>query len=446
MTQPNDILTQKLLQAVPSARQYAWQQLEYYNFVHFGMNTFTGKEWGSGKESPSLFHPDAADTDQWCRAFAASGSKGVILTAKHHDGFCLWPTKTTAHSIKNSPYRDGKGDLVAQLAQSCRKYGLKLGLYLSPWDRNCPLYGSPAYNDFYCDQLTELLTDYGELFSVWFDGACGEGPNGKKQEYDFPRYYALIRKLQPNACITICGPDVRWIGNEQGKARAEEWSVVPASRAEHREIAKESQQENSGKLLEGSNDTFASRERLDEEDSYIWYPAEMDVPITTKCWFYRKSAELLHLRSVKNLCNLYYDSVGHNAALLLNVPADRHGLIPDRFVRRLAAFGKRIAYDFSCPVQTATAHLESDKYDLKFNETNVSCIVLQEDILQSQRVEEFAVLIGEKEVYRGKTIGYKQICRFKTPYRTDRITVKILRCRSTPKLLPIAVYASPQGN
>lgn len=436
----NDDLVERLIAATPSPRQLAWQKMEYYNFVHFGINTFTVREWGRGNESPSLFNPTALDTDQWCAAFAASGSKGVILTAKHHDGFCLWQTETTEHSIKNSPYKDGKGDVVAELAASCKKYGLKLGLYLSPWDRNCPLYGSDAYNDFYCRQLTELLSNYGPLFSVWFDGACGEGPDGKKQVYDFQRYYALIRKLQPDACITICGPDVRWIGNEEGKARDEEWSVVPAERAEHRIIAQESQQTDAGKLVAGSNETFASRDCLSHDQEYIWYPAEMDVPITTKCWFYRKSAEILHLRSVKNLCKLYYDSVGHNAALLLNVPADRRGLLPDRFVKRLKQFGERIKQDFSKPILAAVGHTEPDVYRLKFSKQAVRTIVLQEDIAQSQRVEEFSIYAGGKRVYHGKTIGYKQICRLDRPCETDRLDVKIERCRSTPKLLPIKLF------
>ena len=212
----------------PSERQMAWQELEYYGFIHFGPNTFTGKEWGDGTTDPVLFNPLALDAGQWVKVFKDAGMKGLILTTKHHDGFCMWPTATTAYSVRKSPWRNGNGDLVKEVADACRAAGIKFGVYLSPWDRNHPSYGnSPAYNEVFRQQLTELLTNYGELFSVWFDGANGEGPNGKVQEYDFESYYTLIRKLQPNAVISIMGPDVRWVGNEAGKGRDPEWSVLP---------------------------------------------------------------------------------------------------------------------------------------------------------------------------------------------------------------------------
>lgn len=210
---------------VPSPRQRQWFDTEFYAFVHFGVNTFTDREWGLGNEPEAIFNPEKLDCDQWVRAMQSAGMKGMVLTAKHHDGFCLWPSKYTEHSVKNSPFQ---GDVVKQASDACRRAGLKFGVYLSPWDRNNPLYGTPEYNDYFCRQLTELMTNYGELFCVWFDNACGEGPNGKKQVYDFPRYIELIRKYQPNAVIfNDFGPDVRWCGNEAGSPRQAEWSVVP---------------------------------------------------------------------------------------------------------------------------------------------------------------------------------------------------------------------------
>ena len=208
----------------PTQNQLDWFDTETYAFIHFSPNTYTGLEWGTGKEPESVFSPTKLDCDQWVEAIKAAGMRGMVLTAKHHDGFCLWPSAFTEHSVKNSPFR---GDVVREAAEACRRGNLKFGFYLSPWDRNSPLYGTPAYNDYFCSQLTELLTGYGEIFYVWFDGACGEGPNGKRQEYDWERYFELVHRLQPHAVI-FNGPDVRWCGNEAGKARYAEWAVVPA--------------------------------------------------------------------------------------------------------------------------------------------------------------------------------------------------------------------------
>ena len=213
---------------VPSERQLRWQALEFQAFVHFGMNTFTDREWGEGTEDPKLFDPSDFDAGQWVEAVEAAGIRGLIVTAKHHDGFCLWPSGFTGHSVKSSPWKDGKGDVVGEVAAACRKAGLAFGVYLSPWDRHEPSYGdSPRYNEHFKAQLRELLTRYGDISEVWFDGACGEGPNGKRQVYDWAGYFALIRELQPDAVISIMGPDARWIGNEAGVTRASEWSVIP---------------------------------------------------------------------------------------------------------------------------------------------------------------------------------------------------------------------------
>lgn len=207
---------ERLTEIVPSARQLAYAELEYYTFIHYGMNTFTNSEWGTGKESPSQFNPQKVDTDQWVQAVKASGSKGIIFTAKHHDGFCLFPSDYTTHDIASSPYQDGQGDIVQELAESCRKYEMKFGVYLSPWDMHEPTYGTDAYNDYFVSQLTELCTRYGELFAIWLDGAKGDG--APDFTYDFDRYYEVIRTYQPNAVIAVSGPDVRWIGNEAGNA------------------------------------------------------------------------------------------------------------------------------------------------------------------------------------------------------------------------------------
>ena len=213
---------------VPNRRQLIIQEMKYYAFVHYGINTFTNREWGNGKESEKLFNPKKQNTDQWCEAIAAAGMKGVILTCKHHDGFCLWPTETTEHSIKNSPYKNGKGDVVREVSESCKKYGLKFGVYLSPWDRNAECYGTPEYNDFYIRQLTELLTNYGDIFMLWLDGACGAKADGQPvQKYDFERIWNTAVELQPDIVMSGCAPDVRWIGNESGKTRESEWNVVP---------------------------------------------------------------------------------------------------------------------------------------------------------------------------------------------------------------------------
>ena len=243
----------------PSPRQLAWQELEFYAFIHFGMNTFTDREWGDGSEDPSWFNPEGLDARQWTEAVKSAGMKGLILTCKHHDGFCLWPSRYTDHSVKASPWRQGRGDVVQEAAQACREAGLRFGVYLSPWDRHEPSYGTgKPYDDFFVHQLTELATGYGEIFCFWFDGACGEGKNGRKQRYDWERYYQVIRRYQPGAVISVCGPDVRWCGNEAGHCRRSEWSVVPAELRDTERIASLSQRED--------DPAFARRISSHEED------------------------------------------------------------------------------------------------------------------------------------------------------------------------------------
>lgn len=255
----------RLVQVVPSARQIAYENMEFFCFIHFTVNTFTGSEWGDGTEPESIFNPTELDARQWAKTAAEGGMKGLILTCKHHDGFCLWPSKYTEHSIKNSPYKNGKGDIVRETAEACREFGLKFGVYLSPWDRNNSSYGKgKEYDDYYLNQLTELLTEYGDIFVIWLDGACGEGPNGKVQKYDWQRYYKVMRELQPNAVISISGPDIRWCGNEAGEVRPSEWSVVAKDMTDPAITAALSQQED--------NEEFRNRP-LDETQTDLkdWF-------------------------------------------------------------------------------------------------------------------------------------------------------------------------------
>lgn len=450
MIETEQDLVEKLTAVVPSERQMCWQQMEYYNFVHFGLNTFTGKEWGNGKVSPKKFRPKHLDTDQWVKAFKDSGSAGVILTTKHHDGFCLFPSRYTDYSVASSPYKDGKGDIVKELSDSCRKYGLKFGVYLSPWDRHEPSYGTLAYNDFFCHQLEELLTNYGDIFCVWFDGACGEGPKGKKQQYDFPRYYELIRKLQPGAVISICGPDVRWIGNEGGQCREAEWSVVSSYYCEYETVNQLSQAQDDFKFinkpLEACAMDLGSRDVLREVEKCIWYPAEMDVSITRKGWFYHKKFEKKELRSPEELCSLYLDSVGHNATLLLNVPPDKEGRLAGRFVQRLKEFGEMREALFAEPTVPTMEEAQQDGvycYTLRFEQQDVSQIMLREDLTKSQRVERFRIYTvdgeSKKLIYEGRSIGYKQICAVET-VKTSCLLLEIPECRKEPWLLPAVLY------
>jgi alpha-L-fucosidase len=315
----------------PSAAQLAWQREERSLFLHFGVNTFTHREWGDGRENPGIFAPSALDAAQWARAARAGGFRSAILTAKHHDGFCLWPTATTTHSVSASPWRDGAGDVVAEFVQACRAEGLEVGLYCSPWDRNNAAYGdSPRYNDLYCEQLTELLTRYGRIAEVWFDGANGEGPNGRRQEYDWPRFFALVRRLQPNAVVfSDAGPDVRWCGNERGLAGDPNWSTVNPEAVPY---------------PGASGDQVTSMLQHGDPDGPVWRPAETNTSIRPG-WFYH-SAEDARVRGVDELVDLYFTSVGRNSKLLLNVPPDRRGLLHGMDVARLRAMRERLDATF----------------------------------------------------------------------------------------------------
>lgn len=463
-------LDERLARVVPHERQFRFQQLEFYAFVHFTVNTYTDREWGEGTESPSIFDPVKLDAEQWVMAVKAAGMKGLILTCKHHDGFCLWQSKLTGHSVAASPWKNGQGDVVKETADACKKYGIKFGVYLSPWDRNCPLYGQgKAYDDFFVGQLTELLTNYGDVFSVWFDGACGEGPNGKKQYYDWERYYAVIRELQPNACISVCGPDVRWCGNEAGYTRAAEWSVVP-ERAKDSEIVSEKSQHSDDeefrqRRVDARDSDLGSREVLKDEDKLIWYPAEVNTSIRPG-WFWHES-ENDRVRSLDDLIRVYNNSVGGNATFLLNIPPTRDGLFHENDVKRLEEIGEYIRGKFRENI-LEEAELSSDSGDISAARTDnysefyiadggntaeiaaewsapvcVGSIVMKENILCGQRVESFTVEAeldgGYTEVYRGTVIGYKRIVPLDNVL-TRRIRIKITDSRTEPTLAFLGIY------
>jgi len=389
----------------PTPQQAAWQDLEMIGFAHFGMNTFTDREWGRGDEDPGLFNPTELDARQWVRALKSAGIKLLILTAKHHDGFCLWPSRYTEHSVKSSPWRGGKGDVVREVADACRQGGIKFGVYLSPWDRHQPTYGSPAYNQFFLNQLRELLTNYGPIAEVWFDGACGEGPNGKKQEYDWGSYYRLVRELQPDALIAICGPDIRWVGNESGVAREDETSVQPAG-----------------------------------DGACRWHPAECDVSIRPG-WFYHP-AEDQQVKTLEQLMDIYYQSVGRNSVLLLNVPPDPRGLIHENDAARLAEFGAEIERRFGQSLAETSGGGGVVQLALR-QPAVVDHVVIMEDIRQGERVRGYVVegfANGKwRELCRGAVIGHKRIHSF-GPVEVTAVRLRCLDNAAEPAIRKLAVY------
>ena len=428
---------------VPTPQQLEWQQMEFTAFLHFGMNTFTGNEWGHGTDDPKLFNPTELDCEQWVKALKEGGFKMALLTAKHHDGFCLWPTATTEYSVKNSPWKDGKGDVVRELRNACEKYGMKFGVYLSPWDRNAVSYGdSPAYNKFFIEQLTELLSNYGEVHEVWFDGACGEGPNGKKQEYDWTAILAKIRELQPKAVTAIMGDDVRWVGNEGGLGRETEWSatVIAPGSYTHKKAANEALG-----LQEMSKD-LGSRDLVAKAQEAYWYPSEVDVSIRPG-WFYHAEQDE-QVRSLANLVNIYYRSVGCNSVLLLNIPPDRRGLIHEVDVQRIKELSDYIGKTFATNyvedgTQMWKAEVgQSKEYNVKPG-AMVNTFLIQEDIAQGQRVEDFLVEAYSNGTWQyateGTTVGYKRLLRF-SDCQPKKIRVTLRGARGTVNISNVGLY------
>ncbi len=395
------------------------------------------------------------------------------MTCKHHDGFCLWPSQYTEHSVKSSPWKNGGGDVVKEVADACRRGGIRFGIYLSPWDRHEPTYGdSPAYNEYFKNQLRELLTGYGDIFCVWFDGACGEGPNGKRQVYDWDAYYALIRELQPGAAISVCGPDIRWCGNEAGHCRESEWSVVPASLRDNEKIQENSQQEDDGefaKRYSSEDEDLGSRDVVLKEKELIWYPAEVNTSIRPG-WFYHASQDD-QVKPLEELIKVYYGSVGGNATFLLNIPPDTRGLFHENDVRRLQELGEWIRGTFRTNLAAAPRWRRAKRWQgmkpyTRWTATGIRSglrkrerkrlgltvdlgaeqtfdhVVLQE-YRYSQRVERFVLeyMAGGEwiKAYDGTVIGYKRICRF--PAVTSRyVRLTITQSRWWPNISAFEVY------
>ena len=446
----NATLEQKVDMAarlIPTPQQLSWQQMELTAFLHFGINTFTGREWGDGKEEPALFNPSELNAEQWVRTLKEAGFKMVLLTANHNVGFCLWTTATTKHSVASSPWKNGQGDVVRELRKACDKYDMKFGVYLSPWDRNAECYGdSPRYNDFFIRQLTELLTNYGEVHEVWFDGANGEGPNGKKQVYDWEAFYKTIQRLQPKAVMAIMGDDVRWVGNEKGLGRETEWSATVLTPG----IYARSEENNKRLGVFSKAKDLGSRSMLAEATELFWYPSEVDVSIRPG-WFYH-AEEDTKVKSLKHLSDIYFQSVGYNSVLLLNIPPDRRGLIHEADVKRLkdfAAYRKRVFADNRVVKGRKEWNAVSGSkkiYSLK-PESEINVVMLQEDIAKGQRVESFAVEVlteqGWQEVGQGTTVGYKRLLRFPA-VKASQLKVKINECRLTAHISQVgAFYATP---
>ena len=420
----------------PSPAQLAWQRDELAMFLHFGVNTFTDREWGDGKEDPAIFAPSRLDPRQWARVARSAGFRSLILTAKHHDGFCLWQTRTTRHSVARSPWHAGQGDVVREFCNACRSEGLRPGLYLSPWDRNSPVYGDSArYNDLYCEQLTELLTQYGPLAEVWFDGANGEGPNGKKQVYDWPRVWALVRRLQPDAVIfSDAGPDVRWCGNERGSAGDPNWSTVNPASVQY---------------PGASGPGVTSALQHGDPNGTVWRPAEADTSIRPG-WFYHP-AEDGKVRTADELVDLYLGSVGRNAKLLLNVPPTRDGVLHDVDVARLTEFQQRLHAMFGMDLaagkpaswhgagNTGTAEIDLGR------RVRIGLVRLSEDIAAGQVVARYSVLGSDEGPWhplsRGTTIGYARIDRFQ-PATVRRIRVVVEDAVAPPRPLGVRVMGT----
>lgn len=422
--------------ALPSPAQVEWQQMEYNMFVHFGPNTFSGLEWGYGTEAEDLFAPTELDCRQWAATAKAAGMKGIIITAKHHDGFCLWPNPESTHTVAQSSWRDGKGDVLAELSAACKEYGLKFGVYISPWDRNDPAYGTPEYNGKFARTLADVHGGrYGEIFEQWFDGACGEGPDGKKQEYDWPLFHSVVRQYSPDAIMfSDVGPGCRWVGNERGIACETNWSTLDTDG-----------------FTPGAG--APPRDTLQQGNVYgaHWIPAETDVSIRPG-WFWRES-ENDRVKSVEDLMNIWISSVGRNSLLLLNVPPDTRGRIHEIDSLRLmefraareAAFGTDLAEDAKIRKRRGGRVWEIELPEYR----TINMIQLQEDISLGQRISSFEVQIQDFDVAlatggwwtiaEGTTIGYKRIIPIE-PRKARKLRVVVTGSHARPVLSGISLF------
>ena len=446
----------------PTPLQMEWQKLENIAFVHFSINTFTDMEWGYGNESPAFFNPMKLDCRQWVKICKDAGMKGIILTAKHHDGFCLWPSKYTEHSVKNSPWRNGQGDVVREFSDACKEYGLKMGLYLSPWDCNHPDYGKPAYNQYFKNQLTELLTCYGELFEIWFDGANGgRGYYGTDSlhnrsiaadYYDWKGFIEIVQKFQPN-CIVHGGglPDIRWVGNEEGHAAETHWSTLRPN-DQFDKSKSHPQQLNTG-----------------HENGTIWLPSETDVSLRPG-WYYH-AFEDHKVKTLPKLIDIYYESVGRNSLLLLNLSPDKRGLVHPVDSARLLEWKRQLDLDFRENLISKKSKFSSGEpknlksaFDNNFNTywqvndntgylevdfgNEITCnrLLLQEYISEGQRVKSFSVEFWKEnkwiELTKATTIGYKRILRF-LPVKTQKLRIRIDEALAPPMISTVAVFNAP---
>ncbi|MBI9064350.1 MAG: alpha-L-fucosidase [Marinilabiliaceae bacterium] len=454
---------------IPSESQLKWHEMEEYAFVHFSMNTFTDIEWGYGDKSPELFNPTELDCNQWARVCKEAGLKGIIITAKHHDGFCLWPSKYTEYSVKNSPWRDGKGDLLRELSDACKEYGLKFGVYLSPWDRNHADYGRPEYITYFRNQLRELLTNYGDIFEIWFDGANGgsgyygganENRNvDRKTYYDWENTYKMVRELQPNAILfSDAGPGCRWCGNEEGWVGKTNWNILRRDEVwpgfpDYKEL------------------------QYGHEDGTHWVPAEVDVSIRPG-WFYHKSEDH-KVKTLPHLLDIYYHSVGRGATLLMNFPVDPRGLIHEKDVEQILKMSNALKADFALnlakgkEVEASNVRGNSRKYkasnvtdgeketywstddpisqasltiDLE-KPTEFNRFLIQEYIRLGQRVQEFTldVMVDGKwqTLAQETTIGYKRILRLPTT-TASKIRVTIKKSKAAPLITNVELYKAPK--
>ena len=451
---------------IPSEAQMQWHEMEMNAFVHFTTNTFTDKEWGYGDESPAIFNPTQLDAEQWAKTLKETGFKTMILTCKHHDGFCLWPSKYTEHSVKNSPYKNGKGDVVREASEACKKYGLKFGVYLSPWDRNREDYGTLSYVGYYRNQLRELFTQYGPVFEMWFDGANGgDGYYGGAKEkrkidgatyYDWPTTLNLVHSIQPNVIFfSDAGPGVRWVGNESGIAGETNWNTI-------------------------STDTlYAGKPGIEKllntgsPDGNKWIPAEVDVSIRPG-WFYHAKEDDV-VKTPQQLFNIYLTSVGRGSTLLLNVPPDRRGLFHENDVRSLYGFRELLKKEFSVNLAknakvTASSFRSNTKtfspgnitdgnknsywatnddvtsgsFEINLARTaTIKYILLQEYIKLSQRVQSLTVEIWKDNAWQkvadGTTIGYKRILKI-DPVSTQKIRVNINDAKACPVISNLEIY------
>lgn len=450
-------------ECVPSKRQISWQQTEFYALINYGLPVFTGKQYGDGFTPPTMFWPEDIDVDSWCQTAKNAGMNGVVLTCKHYDGFCLWPTEYTDYSIKNSNWCDGSADLAKLVSEACRKYQLKFGIYLAPWDRHEKTYGTgKAYDDFFCGLLTELLTNYGDVFCVWLDGIVGSDEKNV-QDYDWGRYYSLIRSLAPDAVISFMGPDVRWSGNEKGFARKNEWSSVPA----YLGIMEDGTDYACPRReLSLSSPDIGGRRIIKNSSEFIWYPCEVSVPMRAH-WFFDEE-DKYSVKTKDKLLTLYFNTVGNNSCLMLGLSPNKRGVLDETDTQILVALGCDLKINFGFNLLTKaivsasssfvdefskddvisadySSYWKPDEHDkkpellLEFEEEQFfDKLVLSENITHGQHVEAFEVLVPNekgkwKTIYEGECIGYKKICCLE-PVKAEKLKIVFTSYRKTPEI------------